>query len=200
LLTQAEADHLLAPYKAVLLTILHGALDDWHDTLTRQPTTTGGLTARTRASFVHDRAVARLAAALGDHPGLRLKKARGGLFVVIVHDRLVLKIKKLDKRLRSRNIATQQTLAFATQEPITGMDGVNSATNATAGYVLDALTADPVNFVIVCWDGGVRLWTVSLADEAATGRVVEIEATPADAAQARTRTKIAKQQGESETS
>jgi hypothetical protein len=114
----------------------------------------------------------------GDCPGLRLKKING-LFVVILEDKLMLKLKKLNVGLRSRNIRTGQTTAFDCQTSLLGKDfGV--VTNATSGYVLDEIGSQIDRVVVVCWDGQTKQWEVDLLENAGEdGTVVTIPAAPA---------------------
>ena len=195
MLDKSRASELLTPYKGVISTSIRSAILDWQKVLAEVPDWTGGLGGRTRSSFIHDRTVYRLRAEEPNHPGLRLKKIRG-LQVLIVHDELVLKLKKLDAKLRSNNVPTIQTSLFNAQGVLEGT--TSTSTKATAGYTLDALNALPTRLVVVCWEGSDRLWTVDL-DEGEEGIVYEIDAEPKDAsssAQTRTRVKDEHKPGE----
>ncbi len=154
ILAEKQADELLDPFRPLLLGSLRGAHADWSDLLALPGSTkiTEGVSTRTRSAFIHDRAVNRLqhGEAGGKFPGFRMTKVRG-LWVAIIRDQMVLKIKKLDRGLRSRNIATLQTLMFDDQTPLLGE--APAATNATSGYVADRATGVPVDFVVVCWNG-----------------------------------------------
>ena len=157
-----SAAALLKPHLGTLLQTIEDSLGDWHKLLSESPTLTGGLTGRTRANFVHDRMVIRLSAVLSEHPGLRVKR-KGQLILVIVEDQMVLKLKKLDKRLRSRNVRTTQADNFFKQEMLD--ESVFEGTNATAGYVLDKLSAMPTNMVVVCWHNEAKLWEIDMNDD-----------------------------------
>jgi hypothetical protein len=185
ILAEEQADQLLDPYRPLLLGSLRGAHEDWSDLLALRGSTrlTEGLSARTRSGYIHDRSVNRLhhAAADGRYPGFRMVKIRG-LWVAILRDQMVLKIKKLDKTMRSRNIATLQTRMFDVQAPL--ISAASSATNATTGYVADRATGIAVDFVVVCWDGRTRHWHLPLDKEQTseggiTRPVVPIGAGPA---------------------
>ena len=118
LLDEAQAIAIIAPVKPLLSRELHGAFKDWTTVLQENPDETGGLTPRVRWGFIHDRWVNRLTKAIagGGYPMIRLTKARGGLNVVVISDRIDLKLKKLDPNLRSRNVQTGQTVAFDNQQ------------------------------------------------------------------------------------
>lgn len=168
-----QAEVLVGPFRVVLRGAITGAFDDWAALLGKAPTETGGLTAFTRTRFIHDRIIQRLAIAetTGEFPGLRIAKVKG-LHVAILHDRLMLKLKKLNATLRSRNIQTQQTMDFDKQEPLLPSD-MGLLTNATGGYVVDRGSSEIAKIVVVCWEGLQRRWVVDLAqEEAGTGGVV----------------------------
>jgi hypothetical protein len=189
LLDQAQAASLIAPVAPLLSGELHGAFKDWTTVLQNNPDETGGLCARVRWGFIHDRWVYRLTRAVagGDYPMLRLGKSRG-LNVAVVSDRIVLKLKKLDPGLRSRNIQTGQTVAFDNQQLVVPSE-YGRVTNATGGYVPDSAGAEPGRIVVVCWDGRTRLWTVPL-DGQVGGVVLEIPAMERGQVSDRTRTRI----------
>ena len=167
----SEADEFLRPYKAVLGGAIVGAFADYTGILRDDPNRTAGLSKFTRTRFVHDRTVHRLAIAeaSGDYAGLRLVKIRG-LWVVILRDTLMLKLKKLDANLRSRNILTGQTSAFNLQMPL--LVESTTVTNATSGYVMDPLGSEIVRTVVVCWDDADQKWVSDLLDNPGEGGVV----------------------------
>jgi hypothetical protein len=195
-----EAVEFLHAFAPVLNASVRAAHTDWGLLLQESPERTAGLSTTLRARYIHDRTVHHLGRAetAGECQGLRLRKIRG-LYVVILSDRLMLKLKKLDVTLRSQNIRTGQTTAFDEQTALLGEDfGV--VTNATSGYVLDQLGSEIVRVVVVCWDGPVKQWEVDLMDDAgADGVVVTIPAEPAPSAPSRTRV-VAEAPGASEQS
>ena len=183
-----EAEEFLRDFRGILSGAIVGALSDWDTVLRANPNETGGLSTSARARVIHDRTVHRLGVeeASGSYPGLRLAKIRG-LYVVILNDTLMLKLKKLDLNLRSRNIRTGQTAAFDQQSALFPRE-VGVLTNATSGYVLDALGSELARVVVVCWDGRERRWEVDLLESAGEGGVVvTIPASPAPVRPIRTR-------------
>jgi len=195
--TPAQAAEFLRPFKPTLSGAIRGAFEDYAKLLTNSPKETAGLSAQHHRRYIHDRTVfhlnrAELEAAVA---GLRLEKVRGGLYVVILRDQMVLKLKKLDVTLRSKNIQTGQTKAFNVQESLLSPD-VGRVTNATSGYVPDVLAGGIGRLLVVCWDGGNRLWNIALddAEEESGGPVVTLPAEPTTPAAggARPRTKIVK--------
>lgn len=176
--TQDDAEQLLEPFKPVLFGAFTGAFSDWSSLLQRAPEETAGLTKFVRTRYLHDRVVNRLQREelRGSVPGLRVRQING-LQVAVLHDSLMLKFKKLDRNLRSRNIQTGQTVAFNNQVPLV-TDGGGLLTNATGGYVLDRGAAELSKLVVVCWDGPSRLWRVDLDAGKADGVMVELPAQP----------------------
>lgn len=191
--TQEAAELAIGPHKAVLRAAIADSFQDWTELLQRNPEQTGGLSNYVRTRFVHDRTVHRLTVAetTGEHVGLRVRKIKG-LWVVVLSDALILKLKKLTIGLRSRNIPTGQTISFDNQRAV--LFAPTAATNATSGYVVDAAAASPTRFVVVCWDGPHKIWEVDLGSDAggATGVVAEIPAVPT--APKRLRTKVVEEQ------
>jgi hypothetical protein len=109
--------------------------------------------------------------------------------VAILHDELMLKLKKLDSSLRSRNIPTGQTRAFELQESLLPMTA-GEVTNAISGYVVDGLGGGIAGLFVVCWDGGHQLWRISLDEEdrGVGGPIVTIPAYPTPSRPERRRT------------
>jgi hypothetical protein len=179
--TEAQAEEFLRPFKPTLAGAIRGAFRDWGAMLMKAPQETAGLSPYVRARYVHDRTVFHLnkAEVQESCPGLHLVK-RHGLYTAELRDQMVLKLKKLDGGLRSRNIQTGQTQAFDTQSLLIPAE-TGRTTNATSGYVPDALSGSLTSLVVVCWNGRNRLWAVSLDEEQgeAGGPVVEIPAEPA---------------------
>lgn len=189
-LTQDEAERLLEPLKSMLSEHIRAVFDDWSAVLAASPKQTAGLTHKTQRPFLHERIVRRLAEAeaSGNYPMLKVKKLSGNLAVVVIADRLTLKLKKLDKGFRSRNIATGQTQAFDNQEQLVP-SSFGAMTNATTGYVPDATGAEPIHVVVVCWEGDHRHWLINL-DENRGGQVVQLEVGPPPDSGDGTRTRI----------
>lgn len=189
-LSQAQAEAVIEPYKAVLDGAISGAFEDWAAVLQAAPEQTAGLSVFTQTRFVHDRMVHRLATAeaSGLAPGLRLQSKRG-LHVAILRDQIQLKLKKLSTTLKSRNIQTKQTIAFDQQGRLAGSDEL-SLTNATGGYVLDGASASIGQIVVVCWTGDERQWVVDLRDQGQGDVVVSLPAATQAPAPTRRRTRI----------
>lgn len=186
---QQDADSFFGGFREVLSAAVIGGHSDWEHLLRNNPQETGGLSNSARARVIHDRTVHRLAVAeaSGAYPGLRVVKIRG-LSVVILGDAVMLKLKKLDVTLRSRNIRTGQTTAFDRQMPLLGQ-AYGSVTNATSGYVLDELGSEIVRIVAVCWEGPDKRWEVNLMEATGEGdgTVVTIPVGPAPPTPSRTR-------------
>ncbi len=185
--TPEAAERIIRPHASLLRAAVSDSFEDWSLLLQRSPAETAGVSNYVRTRYVHDRTVYRLATAQasGDHPGLRVTKVKG-LWVVVLSDAILLKLKKLTVSLRSKNIQTNQTVAFDHQGAV--LFEAPDVTNATSGYVADSIAAMPVRFVVVCWDGDRKVWEVDLDSEArgGAGVVAEIPAAPAPEAPSRT--------------
>ena len=186
--TKADAEKIVRPHAPALSGAIFGALDDWRALLQDNPTPTAGLSTRTQNSYIHDRIVFRLSSLWSENPngGLRMTRVNG-LHVAILNDAVMLKLKKLNVKLRSRNVPTGQTAAFDNQRQL--LDG-SLLTNATSGYILDA--AKSVNrAVVVCWEGDQQHWAVDLLNNAAdAAHLFELPASRAPSN--RKRTKVVK--------
>lgn len=128
--------------------------------------------ARTEASLIHDNMVwyAKLT-------GLAWKLRRN-LFLLRVDRDYAVKPKKLDNRLRPRNIQTQLVLDFDRQRAIRLFDDLD-LTHLYLGYQLDGAELLTASIWLVCPEGkGIR-WAAELRDEPASAAVdVAVPAAP----------------------
>lgn len=95
-------------------------------------------TTRSRASLVHDHAVAFAREAFESRVGTYCQEVNK-LFLVCFANGIVVRFKKLDEKLRASNIATQQCMDFMTQVPLPFID---DAVNLHVGYRLNRLQTD----------------------------------------------------------
>jgi hypothetical protein len=93
---------------------------------------------RSRASLIHDNIVHRAKELFNDTDEVSFKVIRG-LFVLFFGGYVCLRFKKLDKRKRSSNIQTQQTLSFMNQMEI---PDIPQTTKMVAGYQFNDLETD----------------------------------------------------------
>lgn len=174
------AANILKAHADSLSAAILGAHEDWDAIISKSPVETAGLTAGTKSSVIQNRIVFRLQQAHAEdpHAGLRVTTING-LQVAVLNDQLMLKLKKLNEDLRSRNIPTGQTKAFDAQEQL--MPSTEGRlTNATAGYVPDR-TGKVGQAVVACWDHGELAWSYDLlgnAGSAAKLFTVPVEPAP----------------------
>lgn len=113
----------LRPYVADLCECVQSALEDFareHGPYRHRYTT------RTEASIIHDYMV--------DHVKRRFPfKLHQNLFLLELNGKYLIKLKKLDKQLRSRNYPTQMVLDFLTQQQLELFD-LPTPINLQLGY------------------------------------------------------------------
>lgn len=95
-------------------------------------------TARSRASLVHDHAVAYAREIFEARVGTSCQEINK-LFLICFANGIVIRFKKLDEKLRASNVATQQCMDFMTQVPLPFVD---DAVNLHVGYRLNRLQTD----------------------------------------------------------
>lgn len=91
-------------------------------------------TARSRASNVHDNMVYHAKIIFSEMDGVRYFEKRN-LFLLIIQDILCIRFKKLDENMISRNIPTQQTLSYLSQQ--FEIPDLPIPKNLIAGYILN---------------------------------------------------------------
>jgi len=96
-------------------------------------------TPRTQASVIHDLMAATATRALDTVPDAKCLTVNGG-FVIIIGQKYIIKLKKMDRRLRTRNIPTQTVMDFRCQRPMQlHLPHVPKETHLFCGYIpLDA--------------------------------------------------------------
>jgi hypothetical protein len=108
-------------------------------------------TPRSRAAIVHDNMKYRIKTSFEGIKGIRYLESRG-LFLLIFNDRVCIRFKKLNAKMLSRNIPTQQTLLYINQLELPEIPGI---TKMIAGYRLDKLQAG-IDGIFVTYPRGTR--------------------------------------------
>lgn len=90
-----------------------------------------------------------------DVPGVRFDTVRGQR-ILVIGDKLTIRFKKFDDRLRSRNIPTKQQQAFDLQLPLID---VPPCPRLTFGYVLDPLQANIDRLAVTLPLGKALAWS-----------------------------------------
>jgi hypothetical protein len=132
-----DAEETLRPYMASMGQCLVTGFDAWAELARLAPAIQVHLSARTRASLISDHIAAAVRATFGRLPGVRVEERRG-FPEVVIHNRFVLRFKKLDRQGRSRNILTKAQREWLDAQ-MTLPHMPPEAKRLIAGYVLDAL-------------------------------------------------------------
>jgi hypothetical protein len=121
--------------------------------------------ARTEASIIHDLMVAHLRQDLDGIPGIGFRVKRN-LFLVGVDGKWTIRVKKLDRKLMSSNIMTQQVMDFLTQVQLR-IPGVDEPTNLQAGYQRQGAQVTDSPVWLTCPNGQRVEWAWRLEGAAA---------------------------------
>jgi hypothetical protein len=130
--TKEEAQRFVKPIADQVRQALNNAVDDWASLYDKVRHI---LSARTQSNIIHDHIVHHAKALLSSIPGVRVFKRRG-IFTVSLIDTADIRFKKLDSKLRSNNVRTNQNSRYSFQ---LRLDGFADLPRLTAGYVLDDL-------------------------------------------------------------
>ena len=130
--TKEEAEKIVEPIRELLGQALANAIRDW-------PRFYQGvlhiLSSRSQSSIIHDHIEHHAKALLDAIPGVRTFTQRG-IFTVALEESADIRFKKLDGKLRSSNVKTNQSNLYSLQ---LRLDGFADLPRLTAGYVLDDL-------------------------------------------------------------
>lgn len=118
---------------------------------------------RTRANIINDQMVRYAREAFADDPNVRFIERNSHTRLVIA-DRFEVRLKKLDEHLRSRNVPTQQAMAFLYQlQPV--LPGFEPLTNIIVGYRWNLLQTEITGVYIVCPLGDNNEWVIEIATQ-----------------------------------
>lgn len=159
LLDQSEVKIILTPHMDSLNNVLQLAFDRYHNLNDKHEHTP-----RSRASLIHDFIVINAEKEFSNITGLECGYTRG-LFTVSFYDKVIIRFKKLDYRMKASNIPTQQALCFETQEqlPLPSFPLLPSPTIVTAGYIPNPTWTEINQKVITCYKDKEILWTIPIA-------------------------------------
>ena len=136
----------------------------------------------TRAGFIHDFMVEHADKAFDALHDVR-RADRNGLIMYAFADSIVLRFKKLDDELTSRNHRTRQSDAYLWQQM--EFEGLEAPTFLQAGYVLNDLGTALEGMYLACPNGRRNLWVIQYDLRAEENRVIPLR--PRDAQTQRTR-------------
>lgn len=149
---------LLTPHLSVLelcFTEAWARWTKWLATLEGAPT---DLSPRTRANALHDFITTEAETRFAGQSKVRVKRKRG-LLVITIDDRIVIRFKKFrNKTLKVARNATQQTIAFDSQQLQLSNDIVQPMTHLVVGYLLDSLDSGIATVAVTCSVDGAHFW------------------------------------------
>lgn len=169
----AEAMKVLTPERVKLIRRI---MVDGLDILTTyDPRHVRDYTPRVNADVRNSHIVAEGRRQTEGRTDIRVTVKRGRV-LFIIEERLCLSFKKLDRRLRSRNIPTWQARRFERQMPL-GIDLPPELTNVVAGYTLDQV-GTPTEMFVTCPDEKENHWVLPLGAVAGVAEPLELPTTP----------------------
>ena len=154
--SETEARKIISPDGAsALIGIITGGWQDYLDEGRRR-------SRRTRAGIVWEAMIERADEDLKDFDGVSQVSIHGSRAYVL-SDRLLMRLKKHDRRLRTSNVPTavQRVLAQGY------FDGMPDLAHITCGYILDKAEAGIERLVVVRTVRGKPIWHFDLRDLAA---------------------------------
>lgn len=161
LLSQQDAEAILAPHLGALRGFLEQGWADWRESVAAAPKLAPSR-ATTRANMVYDR-ITLHAEAYFDEQGVPAVRKGQMLTVSFDDGRLILRFKKFrSRKLGTSGIPTQQRLEFELQQVV--LDGT-AATYVVAGYLPDELGVGLDVLAIACTYNGRVIWQIDLMDE-----------------------------------
>lgn len=118
------------------------------------------MSARSRASLVHDFIVERAAQYAKRTPGVRTFE-RQLMHGLVFDGRYAVRFKKFDEENLSKNQPTLQVVEFRSQVEL---DGIDAAHHLEVGYIADALGISIADVRLACPSGRGNAWVVSISD------------------------------------
>jgi len=175
-MSQTEAQALLAPYLPKIRTALEEGWREWRRHLDGNSRATAHRPS-TRANMVYDWTVAAAEREFDGDPAVKMSKKSGFLTLTIGSGPIIrVRFKKYSsKSLRTSGIPTQQRIAFENQW--LEIDGLR-VTDVVAGYLLDRAAVEQDRLAVTCPLGGGPLWAIDLDGEVA--EVQPIQQLPLD--------------------
>jgi len=172
-----EGSAALGPILPPIQSALRAA---WRDLEALPNSILADMSARTRAGFLHDRILVHIRRSLDGEPGVTFLRGRGGLTLLAFNQRFLIRFKKLRSDLRTSNIPTQQSLAFAHQQTLDLPGMPPRLTNLNAGYVLNRMQTAIASTHITCPAGKEVAWEIPLTTDATAAEVVAFTSPQAD--------------------
>jgi hypothetical protein len=184
LLSADEAQELLAPHLNDLAECIFEGWNRWNDLAASNASLSYPLTSRSRATYVNDHMWNAVKTKFASAQDVQVVETASGLRTLLISDRLTLRFKKLDGRLRPSNIPTRQQEIFESQLTL---DGLPEVTRLTIGYILNRVQTEIDKIAIVLRVNKALIWSfmVNRSNETMTITQQTIDTAPTE--QVRTR-------------
>jgi hypothetical protein len=158
-----QAEPILDPHLPLVRKCIEAPLREWKAVCQREPLFIHNMDNRAKANVINSHIVATVEKKFAKVKGVRITRDNGFL-VLIIGERLVVRFKKLDAKLRARNYMTNQQRKIYYQEDLPGLPP--GATVVVAGYRLDPAGLHLSDVHVVCPVGRRNKWALSLLDGA----------------------------------
>lgn len=150
----------LQEHLPALESMIHSA---WEDVLSLAPASLVVMSARSRASLMHDHILAHASQYADSNPSAHyfIRRQMHGL---VLNGRYAVRFKKFDEDNRSRNHPTNQVIDFRSQ---TELEGIDAAHHLEIGYITNELESEVVDVRLACPAGQGNSWVFSVSGKQA---------------------------------
>lgn len=155
LVTRDEAKQLVRPVEHLLIASVMSGVSDYLSLLNHFPQP---IDVRTIANLIYDFIKAHAKNNLTGVDDVALLSLKGGLFIVVIKDKLALRFKKLNNNKMPSNIPTDQTVDWMNQN----IELLPSHTALIVGYEMDPLRTRVQEITVTCPNGDTNLWSFNL--------------------------------------
>lgn len=171
-IAQLEAVGILEPHFNSIWRIVTGAWGDYNEHYKEMK---HKYTPTCRANIIHSHMVDN---AKKEFEGVKGVKPMviDGLFILSIENKLVVRFKKLDDDMKSRNYPTNRQIDYLAQMDI---PGIPLATRLEAGYQLNELQTGYKSVLITCPQGSKIAWYLEVQEPPATN-IHELPMRPVD--------------------
>lgn len=172
LIEEHEALEMVERYRNDFITAVLGA---WDEYMTDIPAAMQAkFDPTTRANVVHALIRHRFNELVDKHDLMRIPNT-GKMLLVVIHDAVAMKVKKLNDALISSNVRTQQARSFRCHQTLQ-IPGIKEAGHLELGYELDAFDRTIKTIWLLCPNGLNRnYWAAPIwGDEVAAGNIVDM--------------------------
>lgn len=157
-ISQEEAEKILEPHKNQFRDCVINA---WNDYNNYYSDVKHKHSARTRANILYDHMVDSARLKFDGMSEISLIDINGS-FLISIGNMLIIRFKKLDNEMKSRNYPTQQALAFMDQLTL---PGIPVAARLIVGYQLNELQTNIKSILVTCPNGSQIDWHSELKGE-----------------------------------